>query len=89
MIENLKRENKNLANEITDLFDLLGNSGKIAHEILKSKKLLEAEKSELQTGFEETGASLEQEKSRVTKSQLELVQVRQDVVRRLKKIVKR
>ncbi|CAK6973796.1 MYSS protein [Scomber scombrus] len=52
-LETLKRENKNLQQEITDLTEHIGESGKTIHELEKVKKLVETEKSEIQTALEE------------------------------------
>jgi uncharacterized coiled-coil DUF342 family protein len=41
----MHRENKNLADEIKDLMDQLGNGGKSVHEIQKTLKRVEIEKA--------------------------------------------
>ena len=46
----VKRENKNLAEEIKDLLDQLGEGGRSMHELDKSRRKLEIEKEELQNG---------------------------------------
>merc|ERR1711874_441296 len=44
----VKRENKNLADEIKDLLDQLGDGGRSIHELDKQRRRLEVEKEELQ-----------------------------------------
>merc|ERR1719492_408078 len=79
----VKRENKNLADEIKDLLDQLGEGGRSIHEIDKIRKRLEAEKEELQSALEEAEAALEQEENKVLRAQLELGQVRQEIDRKI------
>ena len=52
-LDTVKRENKNLAEEIKDLLDQLGEGGRSMHELDKSRRKLEVEKEELQNGLEE------------------------------------
>ena len=49
-LDTVKRENKNLAEEIKDLLDQLGEGGRSMHELDKSRRKLEIEKEELQNG---------------------------------------
>jgi myosin heavy chain 6/7 len=79
----VKRENKNLADEIRDLLDQLGDGGRSIHELDKQRRRLEVEKEELQAALEEAEAALEQEENKVLRSQLELGQVRQEIDRRI------
>merc|ERR1712037_729360 len=79
----VKRENKNLADEIRDLLDQLGDGGRSIHELDKQRRRLEVEKEELQSALEEAEAALEQEENKVLFSQLELGQVRQDIDRKI------
>ena len=44
----LCRENKNLADEVKDLLDQLGDGGRSIHELDKQRRRLEVEKEELQ-----------------------------------------
>merc|ERR1711936_1128587 len=44
----VKRENKNLADEIKDLLDQLGEGGRSIHALDKQRRMLETEKEELQ-----------------------------------------
>merc|ERR1711937_654677 len=79
----VKRENKNLADEIKDLLDQLGDGGRSIHELDKQRRRLEVEKEELQAALEEAGAALEQEENKVLRAQLELGQVRQEIDRKI------
>ncbi|XP_076337304.1 myosin heavy chain, muscle-like isoform X5 [Tachypleus tridentatus] len=81
--EAIKRENKNLQDEIKDLVDQLGEGGRNVHELEKARKRLEMEKEELQAALEEAEAALEQEENKVLRAQLELSQVRQEIDRRI------
>merc|ERR1712240_639862 len=79
----VKRENKNLADEIKDLLDQLGEGGRSIHDLDKQRRRLETEKEELQAALEEAEGTLEQEENKVLRAQLELGQVRQDIDRRV------
>jgi len=82
-LDTVKRENKNLAEEIKDLLDQLGEGGRSMHELDKSRRKLEIEKEELQSALEEAEAALEQEENKVLRAQLEMSQVRQEIDRRI------
>merc|ERR1712223_743070 len=79
----VKRENKNLADEIKDLLDQLGEGGRSIHDLDKQRRNLEQEKEELQTALEEAEGALEQEENKVLRAALELSQVRQEIDRRV------
>merc|ERR1719168_581661 len=79
----VKRENKNLADDIKDLLDQLGEGGRSIHALDKQRRMLEQEKEELQGALEEAEATLEMEENRVLRSQLELANVRQEIDRRV------
>merc|ERR1739844_599528 len=79
----VKRENKNLADEIKDLLDQLGEGGRSIHDLDKQRRRLEQEKEELQAALEEAEATLEMEENKVLRAQLELAQVRQEIDRRV------
>merc|ERR1711962_1847673 len=79
----VRRENKNLADEIKDLLDQLGDGGRSIHDLDKQRRRLEVEKEELQAALEEAEGALEQEENKVLRSQLELSQVRQEIDRRV------
>merc|ERR1719209_1173237 len=79
----VKRENKNLADEIKDLLDQLGEGGRSTHDLDKQRRRLEQEKEELQGALEEAEGTLEQEENKVLRAQLELGQVKQEIDRRV------
>merc|ERR1712079_787945 len=79
----VRRENKNLADEIKDLLDQLGDGGRSIHELDKQRRNLEVEKEELQPALEEAEGALEQEENKVLRAQLELGQVRQEIDRKI------
>merc|ERR1719312_830932 len=79
----VRRENKNLADEIKDLLDQLGDGGRSIHDLDKQRRRLEQEKEELQSALEEAEGALEQEENKVLRAQLELSQVRQEIDRRV------
>merc|ERR1719431_85467 len=79
----VKRENKNLADEIKDLLEQLGDGGRSIHDLDKQRRRLEQEKEELQAALEDAEGALEQEENKVLRSQLELSQVRQEIDRRV------
>merc|ERR1711915_377875 len=80
-LDEVRRENKTLSNEIKDIMDQISEGGRSIHEIDKIRKRLEAEKMELEAALSE--AALEQEENKVLRCQLELSQVKQDIERRL------
>ncbi|ROT81951.1 myosin heavy chain type 1, partial [Penaeus vannamei] len=82
-LDSIRRENKNLNDEIRDLMDQIGEGGRTYHEAQKNAKRLELEKEELQAALEEAEAALEQEENKVLRTQLELSQVRQEIDRRV------
>ncbi|XP_053194921.1 myosin-1B-like [Scomber japonicus] len=82
-VETLKRENKNLQQEIMDLTEQLGETGKTIHELEKSKKQGEQEKLEAQSALDEAEASLEHEESKILRVQLELNQVKSEVDKKI------
>merc|ERR1712241_1286900 len=83
----VKRENKNLADEIKDLLDQLGDGGRSINELDKQRRRLEVEKEERQSALEEAEASLEQEENKVLEGQLELGQVRADIEKKIQEKV--
>merc|ERR1719189_1286827 len=82
-LDEVRKENKTLSNEIKDIMDQISEGGRSIHEIDKIRKRLEAEKLELQAALEEAESALEQEENKVLRSQLELTQVRQEIERRI------
>merc|ERR1712113_191038 len=83
MLSNVRKENKNLSNEIKDIMDQIGEGGRTIHEIDKIRKRLENEKLEPQAALEEAESALEQEENKVLRSQLELTQVKKDIEARI------
>merc|ERR1712003_490639 len=79
----VRRENKNLADEIKDLLDQLGDGGLSIHELDKQRRRLEVEKEELQAALEEAEGALEAEENKVLRAQLELGQVKQEIDRKI------
>merc|ERR1712130_680737 len=82
-LEEVRRENKLLSNEIKDIMDQITEGGRSIHEIDKICKRLEAEKMELEAALSEAEGALEQEENKVLRCQLELTQVRQEIDRRM------
>merc|ERR1712106_591783 len=82
-LEEVRRENKALSNEIHDIMDQITEGGKSIYGIDKTCKRLEAEKLELEAGLGEAEGALEQEENKVLRTQLELTQVKQEINRRL------
>ena len=74
---------QNLADEIKDLLDQLGDGGRSIHELDKQRRRLETEKEELQSALEEAEGALEAEENKVLRAQLELGQVKQEIDRRI------
>merc|ERR1739842_266402 len=60
-LEEVRRENKTLSNEIKDIMDQISEGGRSIHEIDKICKRLEAEKMELEAALSEAEGALEQE----------------------------
>ncbi|XP_076133037.1 myosin-7-like [Alosa pseudoharengus] len=82
-LETVKRENHNLQEEITDLADQISQGGKTIHELEKTKKVLDVEKSDIQAALEEVEGSLEHEESKTLKMQFELTQFKTEIEKKL------
>merc|ERR1719435_799219 len=82
-LDEVRRENKVLSNEIKDIMDQISEGGRSIHEIDKIRKRLEAEKLELEAALEEAEGALEQEENKVLRCQLELDQVKTEIERRI------
>jgi len=82
-LDEVRKENKGLSNEIKDIMDQISEGGRSIHEIDKIRKRLDAEKMELTAALEEAEGALEQEENKVLRAQLELTQVRQEIERRI------
>merc|ERR550525_2105687 len=64
----VRRENKNLADEIKDLLDQLGDGGRSIHELDKQRRRPECDKDELQAALEEADGALEAEENKVLRA---------------------
>merc|ERR1712109_235721 len=82
-LDEVRRENKTLSNEIKDIMDQISEGGRSIHEIDKIRKRLAAEKLELQAALEEAESALEQEENKVLRAQLELTQIRKEIEHRI------
>ena len=82
-LEEVRRENKLLSNEIKDIMDQISEGGRSIHEIDKIRKRLEAEKMELEAALSEAEGALEQEENKVLRAQLELNSTKQEIDRRV------
>merc|ERR1719278_2423683 len=82
-LDEVRRENKTLSNEIKDIMDQISEGGRSIHEIDKIRKRLEAEKMELEAALSEAEGALEQEENKVLRASLELTQVKQEIERRI------
>merc|ERR1712066_411612 len=82
-LETVKRESKNLQEEIADLTDQVGEGGKSIHELEKAKRTLEQERNELQAALEEAEAAVETEESKCLRLAVEMAQNKQDLERRV------
>ena len=78
-LEEVRRENKTLSNEIKDIMDKISEGSRSIYEIDKIRKRLEAEKLELQAALEEAEATLEQEEKKVLHSFTEQVTASPDI----------
>merc|ERR1711937_437633 len=79
----VKRENKNLADEIKDLIDQLGDGGRSIHELDKNRRRLEVENDELKGALEEAEGGIEAEENKVLRAQLELATVKQEIDKKI------
>merc|ERR1719228_2283999 len=79
----VRKENKNLSEEIKDLMDQICEGGRNLHDMSKNVKKYEIEKEELAAALEEAETALENEENKVLKGQLELSQVKQEIDRRV------
>merc|ERR1739844_104926 len=82
-LDEVRRENKMLSNEIKDIMDQISEGGRSIHEIDKIRKRREAEKLELEAALSEAEGALEQEENKVLRASLELTQVKQEIERRI------
>merc|ERR1711983_561728 len=82
-LDEVRRENKTISNEIKDIMDQISEGGRSIHDIDKICKRLEAEKMELEAALSEAEGALEQKENKVLRAQLELTQLKQEIDRRM------
>ena len=82
-LDEVRRENKSLSDEIKDLMEQISEGGRSIHEIEKQRKKLEAEKFELETALSDAESALEQEENKLLRLTLEVNQVRADIEKRI------
>ena len=82
-LDEVRRENQALSNEIKDIMDQITEGGRSIHDIDRICKRLDAEKMELEAALSEAEGALEQEENKVLRAQLELTQMRQEIDRRM------
>merc|ERR1711909_213535 len=75
----VRRENKQLSEEIKDLMDQICEGGRNLHDMSKNVKKYEIEKEELQAALEEAETALDIEENKVLKGQLEYSKVKQEI----------
>jgi chromosome segregation ATPase len=80
-LETIKRENKTLQEELSDLGDQLGESSKASLTLEKAKRLLEVERNDMQSALEEAEGAIEVEETKVLRLQVELAQIKGDIDR--------
>ena len=78
-LDDVRRENKSLSDEIKDLMEQISEGGRSIHEIEKQRKKLEQEKFELETALGDAESALEQEENKLLRLSLEVNQVRADI----------
>uniref|UniRef100_A0A0N5A362 Myosin head n=1 Tax=Parastrongyloides trichosuri TaxID=131310 RepID=A0A0N5A362_PARTI len=81
--DELRRENKILANNIHDLSEQVESGNRTGQEIHKKVRMYELEKEELQHALDEAEAALEAEESKVIRVQTEVSQIRSEIDRRI------
>merc|ERR1712088_440389 len=82
-IDDVRRENRALSDEIKDLMEQISEGGRSIHEIEKQRKKLEAEKNELEGALGDAETALESEENKFLRLSLEVNQVRADIEKRL------
>ncbi|XP_008046762.1 myosin-15 [Carlito syrichta] len=81
--EALRRENETLQEEISNLTNQVREGAKNLTEMEKVKKLIEQEKTEVQVTLEEAEGVLECNESKILRFQLELLEVKAELERKL------
>merc|ERR1711893_191338 len=82
-MDDVKRENRQLGDEIKDLMEQISEGGRNIHEIDKARKKLEAEKFELEGALGDAESALEQEENKYLRLTLEVNQVHADIEKRI------
>merc|ERR1711970_1149739 len=80
----VRKENKNLSEEIKDLMDQICEGGRNLHDMSKNVKKYEIEKEELAAALYEAEIALENEENKVLKDQLEYSKVKQEIDQRIR-----
>merc|ERR1712179_628025 len=75
----VRRDNKQLSEEIKDLMDQICEGGRNLHDMSKNVKKYEIEKEELAAALYEAETALENEENKVLKDQLEYSKVKQEI----------
>merc|ERR1712025_1532759 len=81
-LDEVRKENKALSNEIKDIMDQISEGGRSIHEIDKVRKRLEVEKMELEAALSEAEGVLEQTENKVLRASYELEQVKKEIASR-------
>merc|ERR1712038_1495668 len=82
-MDDVRRENRALSDEIKDLMEQISEGGRSIHEIEKQRKRLESEKMELEGALGDAETALEAEENKFLRLSLEINQVRADIEKRL------
>merc|ERR1719225_2005997 len=82
-MDDVRRENRALSDEIKDLMEQISEGGRSIHEIEKQRKKLESEKMELEGALGDAETALEAEENKFLRLSLEINQVRADIEKRL------
>jgi chromosome segregation ATPase len=83
LITSLRRDNKNLSEEIHDLTDQINQSNLRCQEIDKVGKRFEQERDELQATLEEAEAALEQQEAKLDRAVTDVQATKDEMERRL------
>merc|ERR1712173_466382 len=77
-LDDVRRENRALSDEIKDLMEQISEGGRSIHEIEKQRKKLESEKMELEGALGDAETALEAEENKYLRLSLEINQVRSE-----------
>ena len=81
VVNSVRRENENLAEEIRDLMEQLSVGGRNVHELEKLVKRIEMEREELVGVVDEVSGQLEQAEAKFLMAQMECANVRAEIER--------